>query len=1014
MKIVDYEKKFAEATAIMWNESRENFGGGDKVESAEDRDKDERNSGNLSTMLALQENKVVGYCGLAEFKTDKDALYIPLLNAHPQHIGKGIGKQLVLEAIKRTYKAGWPRLDLHTWPGNTKAVPLYKRCGFFWEEREETTHLMNFIPLVLQHPFIKRSVTETNWYQALKRDLTVKPDVEKENEFSVFTYRFEFEHDEVSVGIEHSSRKVYKIETAEAMVEYLLPHKQLFPNHPYEATLKIHNKKNCLLSIHVTETVDNRLQMKMAVDDVLEKNEQKTYRFPFIISEVRKEDEAISDGVTYPMARMPLFMDGIACPLACGYSIKKPFALQAKPQLEQGKVFFQLKNHLPTSQQVNMRVNDHPLVQWNQSEADVSLAATGVESFTLTCKQKRAGVVPLFVELASESKDRHQSLSYTEQVPFLVESDDTVGFFEKERSLVVVNGRRQLVFDYETYFVTMKQFGQDEPWTMLYPSFNEPVSNELAQTGWTLLKPEVTDNGVLITINYPIHNGDAQLTIVYEWEKNGIIEASYVLKNKSRNVLDLKQLIIPFYFQPDSIYLPIKGEVVHVSQINQVWIQDLPLDKLSDPWVFMKWASSTLGVEGKDGAECLEIDDDLCVRWKLDPLQVGEESTSKKLLLYSNIDNSIDHFMARKHTKPVVKPLKQVAFATHGFYHRGGEVNVALQTNPNQPDHGMITIVDDKSVTYPYEPMKGTETIQHKLNQPDQPVTTLAVTVQGKSIRSTHYLQALFVGNKTVTTQVEQENGVEVHLVDNGVFTFKAANSFYPSLYSIKTKREWLHHSFPTAGAKSWWNPWGGGFMTIPTNLQLRTVYEQKRQTSFVTRVDNWNQEWTGIRISITFSDHPIWKNATISQYFLTLPGCMLLTHYTELEDRQDRIDEQEWLMGCFFNRDQLFLYPTNSNQLSFRLGERTQTFAGNQLEKIARLYCEETEETLLIARPKHQRKPEFYENNDVFSYMTREPINWQQENGFAVSQPHCFVWTKGLVQAEGWEWLTSLQFKEE
>ncbi len=45
---------------------------------------------------------------------------------------------------------------------------------------------------------------------------------------------------------------------------------------------------------------------------------------------------------------------------------------------------------------------------------------------------------------------------------------------------------------------------------------------------------------------------------------------------------------------------------------------------------------------------------------------------------------------------------------------------------------------------------------------------------------------------------------------------------------------------------------------------------------------------------------------------------------------------------------------------------------------------------------------------------MTREPINWQQENGFAVSQPHCFVWTKGLVQAEGWEWLTSLQFKEE
>lgn len=157
MEITEYNKKHAQATATMWNESRSHFGGGEEVETAQERHEKECNSGNIVTMLALEDDKVIGYCGLSEYKQDSGALYIPLLNAHPNYLGRGVGKALVLEAIKRTYEAGWPRLDLYTWPGNTKAVPLYKRCGFFWEEREETTHLMNFIPQVLNHDLIKNS-----------------------------------------------------------------------------------------------------------------------------------------------------------------------------------------------------------------------------------------------------------------------------------------------------------------------------------------------------------------------------------------------------------------------------------------------------------------------------------------------------------------------------------------------------------------------------------------------------------------------------------------------------------------------------------------------------------------------------------------------------------------------------------------------------------------------------------------------------------------------------------------
>jgi ribosomal protein S18 acetylase RimI-like enzyme len=59
--------------------------------------------------------------------------YIPLLGADPAHHGKGVGKALLLEMIRRVTALGFRELTLETWAGNLKAVPLYKRTGFNWE-----------------------------------------------------------------------------------------------------------------------------------------------------------------------------------------------------------------------------------------------------------------------------------------------------------------------------------------------------------------------------------------------------------------------------------------------------------------------------------------------------------------------------------------------------------------------------------------------------------------------------------------------------------------------------------------------------------------------------------------------------------------------------------------------------------------------------------------------------------------------------------------------------------------
>ncbi len=127
IKIVKYEHAYAEALADMWNKSGENWGGEEVIRTAEDVKTENESMGNICAFLALDGEEIVGYCSFSEYKHDEGASYIPLLNVRPDCIGKKIGKRLVLECVNRAMGEKWPRLDLYTWQGNDKAVPLYKK-----------------------------------------------------------------------------------------------------------------------------------------------------------------------------------------------------------------------------------------------------------------------------------------------------------------------------------------------------------------------------------------------------------------------------------------------------------------------------------------------------------------------------------------------------------------------------------------------------------------------------------------------------------------------------------------------------------------------------------------------------------------------------------------------------------------------------------------------------------------------------------------------------------------------
>ncbi len=178
IKLVEYNHDMAEALVRMWEESREGWPPGFLGSSTKSPDNIRRHhepGSFIHTTIAVLEDRAVGYIRTTGYGGETDAAYVALLNAVKNMHGKGIGKRLILDSLKRVTEKGFYRLDLHTWPANMQAVPLYKKTGFIWIP-ETSVYMQNYIPFILQRPEMQKFLENKDWYRCQVRDLDVEPD----------------------------------------------------------------------------------------------------------------------------------------------------------------------------------------------------------------------------------------------------------------------------------------------------------------------------------------------------------------------------------------------------------------------------------------------------------------------------------------------------------------------------------------------------------------------------------------------------------------------------------------------------------------------------------------------------------------------------------------------------------------------------------------------------------------------------------------------------------------------
>jgi ribosomal protein S18 acetylase RimI-like enzyme len=214
--ITEYDTSMAPQLAHMFNAFNEIWPGGFRggIPFDEKRVKDWLdNTPAIADLIALDaENNPVGYCGLYPNPHDTEAAYVSILGVHPKVLGKKYGKRLLLKAVEIASEKHINRVDLNTWSGNLKAVPLYKKVGFCWVP-DTQGYMQNYIPSLFQNPLAKEWMNaHPDWYNLFQRDVTQAPDQFTVHKMEVYPYTFEADTDCLTVYIDRYGWQISGIE----------------------------------------------------------------------------------------------------------------------------------------------------------------------------------------------------------------------------------------------------------------------------------------------------------------------------------------------------------------------------------------------------------------------------------------------------------------------------------------------------------------------------------------------------------------------------------------------------------------------------------------------------------------------------------------------------------------------------------------------------------------------------------------------------------------------------------
>lgn len=917
--IKEYDPGLAKGIAEMWNNSGEGWNGDNTHHTEISVRNKESVSSHLNLYLALIGDKVVGYCKLSKYYFDENTLYIDLLNVDPRYFNQKIGKALVKLAVEKTIELGYPRLDLFTWAGNTKAVPLYKKCGFFWEKREDSnTHLMNFIPTVMQTPLLSDYFETLDWYDDSTRPIVVEADGRTENNFDYYTYTWEKDGTRLRVEFEKSGRGIHSIETDEFRIHTEISNGKLVFGQKYPVKYHFTNKTSKAQQIEI-KGMDNK-NIRFLMHQSISILDTQTIEGEFYLDSVETEQNMWKN---HPAVCAEISVDGKSAIFKTGINPQFPlrmFAGKKESMLFAGReeeLYLNVENNFNEDCTFEITFPPQQDIIFSQETVEISLQAHERNCLPLGLTASNSLIYNQRVNVkASFSKDH--DLCYNQPFSMILYVPEGKAKGENNERCYIINSRNILTLEKDDDLSEMffKNLHNNLYWCQGYPKLGLPYSAEF------LLKlpdkVEYLEDAATITLKAYYSSDDfpgCKFVSCYRLYCSGMLEY-YTELLAFPDGLNEIVLSRSFWFEGRQMLMPYSGMIMQTDDTlhNDSGISNWNSDKIDENWLHCATRAGNMSIVWH------KEDKLICCEWNYaieHKFKKGESACSNPVYV------AFDVFPNIKKLREFALGKKVEALIPSSFYDlqlnfgnpfwddesplSAPEMETGVAVNSEHKNKCQLSYLD-----YRHNPLECTVQISsincedialcatatkidelHELSfdlYPHNEKCIDIISAKASYPTKSFCVDKILIRKQTMEIRetVEQLGDNTIYTVDNGVVRFKVSPQYAPLVYSlIYDKHEWIDNSFPERSPKSWWNPWCGGFENVINNMKRDSWHSEKHEVSFVAKEDNFAQVWKGMEIKTKIENYDSLKGVTVCQYFLVLPGLpVVLTYCTYQQEK--------------------------------------------------------------------------------------------------------------------------------
>ncbi|RXZ81632.1 GNAT family N-acetyltransferase [Paenibacillaceae bacterium] len=1007
IRIVEYAPEYARSLAEMWNLSRDSWGGGGPMRTEQTIIAEHESASLLNVFLAVDGKEVVGYCSYSKYPNAEQTMYIPLLNVRPDYHSKKIGKSLILRAVQETVTRGYPYLDLFTWAGNTKAVPMYKKCGFFWEKSDNYTHMMNFMPLLLQMEALQPYFDQLDWYVDGTRELAVKPDGEEHAGFDLLTYTWANRGQAMRIDFEKSARGINRVETDDFLITTEIEHHELVFGSRYKVRYEIVNKSGKPLHYKMTGSDDKEIQFTAEAQG--EVSERTVVEEQFVVNQPASP---YSQWDIRPAVTSEWLINGRKLLLRTGITPKKPLKLRLQKSQHRSvigvpnQLTLSLENQYREPAAFTITFEENSLLTLPRHSFQVSLPASGRCTVPIDYSLQQFGFYNASIKVEAAC-GQAEALSFSEKAHVLLKGYSGIYGGETEDEWFVANGAYSLHLYKKNNDFRMNYFDQGSPVSWGCPKLGKPYSQEFstkqaAHVEW------VQDNET-IQLKAVYHSEDfpgVELTLITKLQANGFVQRHYEIERGQHAEQSPLYLQQPLYCSLTNSILPLNDKIIEAGNRSSAEEAVWKAQNFSENWLFINSEKLPVGVCWHSGVKLIDTNYSFSIEYSIGNVASGERAVLPPMhVAFGTYTDWLEFrsFATGKQDNPVRPALTapiELVIGNEGNPFVQGAVTVTLLKHDTAPFAGEVEVSSRQERFAPLrlqcEESDGINKAGFEIAgyRYGQEAAIDLVTARYRSTSTlTEYTKAVFPRSAAAVEQIRypHESG-QLLAVDNGVVKIAADPSFGNVFHSLTYKgREWLSSSYPVPGPMLWWNPWHGGIGIEINGLSARNLYEESREAEFVELTDGFGNTWSGIRIRTTVQQHQDYRGLTIEQYALLQPGTAVVCGWNRLINKTGKALYNEGVSAA------AYVLPDDRHDESWVSGKDKDIFCcgagqgGYQGDGVIRFGSHRSEDRLHIVNHPARSEGAMYSNNTVIGYYCKQAL-WLSDGESLTLEPQFYV----------------------